>query len=390
MIGLGLVLVALATSVITAVLLVFPALLALRAAVRPRPVHTDAHTPSVSVVLAARDETAVIDERLRNLLAQDYPAGLVEVIVACDGSPETAQAARGIRSDRVTVLDLPHVGKAAALNSAIRRASHQVLAFTDANTAWEHGALRALVAPFADPAVGGVAGDQRYLPTGTTDPVTDGERVHWDLDRWLKRMESRGGSVTSSTGAIHALRRELVDEVPPDVTDDFFLSTGVVAAGRRLVFAPEARAWEPVAPDRDAEFARKVRIMTRGLRGVIRRRDLLDPRRTGFYALQLACHKVGRRLLFVPLAVLLVGTALASPAHPVLLGLTVVQATGYSAGLVGLALPRRVRPLRVPAYLCLGLAAAATATFRVLRGQRVDRWDPRRAAVDHAVTGPER
>src|SRR5919107_1350345 len=122
----------------------------------------------------------------------------------------------------------------------------------------------------------------------------------------LKTAESLGGNVISATGAIYAVRRELFAPVPSGVTDDFATSTAVIAQGRRLVFAPAATAFEPVGRSGGLEFERKVRVMTRGLNAVVARRELLDPRRHGFYALQLLSHKVLRRVMALPLAVLAV------------------------------------------------------------------------------------
>src|SRR5690606_12620551 len=145
----------------------------------------------------------------------------------------TVDEASATGHPRVQVLDLPRIGKAAALNAAVAEASGEVLVFTDANSMLEPLALRRLVAPFADASVGGVAGNQAYSGSGHGA----GERAHWDLDRLLKEAESTAGSVVSATGALYAVRRELFQPVVEGVTDDFYVSTGVVEAGRRLVFA---------------------------------------------------------------------------------------------------------------------------------------------------------
>ena len=197
---------------------------------------------------------------------------------------------------RVRVLDLPRLGKAAALNAAVAASTGEILVFSDANTAYAPDAIRQLVRSFADPEVGGVAGNQVYLPASAEDGPFDpaaatavgaGERSYWDFDRLVKEAESLGGSVISATGAIYAMRRELFRPVPDGVTDDFVTSTRVVAQGRRLVFEPAAVALEPVAGSSGREYRRKVRIMTRGLRGVAVARGLLDPRVHGFYSVQL-------------------------------------------------------------------------------------------------------
>jgi cellulose synthase/poly-beta-1,6-N-acetylglucosamine synthase-like glycosyltransferase len=363
----------------------FPLLVLARAAVRPRPYRTGDVRPPVSVLIAAHNEATAIGPKLESVLAAAYPGGRREVIVASDGSDDgTEEVVRRYEDRGVRLLALPRVGKAAALNRAIAVATGEVLVFTDANSALEPDAVTALVRPFADPTVGGVAGDQRYRRRGDEAAVTGGERRYWDFDRLLKVAESRAGNAISATGALYAVRRELVGEVPEGVTDDFATSTGVIAAGARLVFAPDAVAWEPVAASGEVEFGRKVRVMTRGLRGVLVRRELLDVRRHGFYAVQLVSHKVLRRLMVVPLAVL----AVASPAlwrRGRLYRLaTVGQVLFYGAGAAGLLAGSsgrrrgRHRLLAIPAFFCLVNAASVKACWNLVTGRRIDRWEPQR------------
>jgi glycosyltransferase involved in cell wall biosynthesis len=339
----------------------------------------------VSVLIAAHNEATAIGPKLESVLAAAYPGGRREVIVASDGSDDgTEEVVRRYEDRGVRLVALPRVGKAAALNRAIAVATGEVLVFTDANSALEPDAVTALVRPFADPTVGGVAGDQRYRRRGDEAAVTGGERRYWDFDRLLKVAESRAGNAISATGALYAVRRELVGEVPEGVTDDFATSTGVIAAGARLVFAPDAVAWEPVAASGEVEFGRKVRVMTRGLRGVLVRRELLDVRRHGFYAVQLVSHKVLRRLMVVPLAVL----AVASPAlwrRGRLYRLaTVGQVLFYGAGAAGLLAGSsgrrrgRHRLLAIPAFFCLVNAASVKACWNLVTGRRIDRWEPQR------------
>jgi glycosyltransferase involved in cell wall biosynthesis len=363
----------------------FPLLVLARAAMRPLPFALGDVRPRITVLIAAHNEAASIGPKLESVLGATYPDDRREVVVASDGSDDgTEDVVRRYESRGVRLLALPRVGKAAALNRAIAAASGDVLVFTDANSALEADALRALVRPFADPAVGGVAGDQRYRKRGDEAAVAGGERSYWGFDRLLKMAESRAGNAISATGALYAVRRDLVGEVPEGVTDDFATSTAVIAAGSRLVFAPDAVAWEPVASSGEVEFGRKVRVMTRGLRGVLVRRELLDVRRHGFYAVQLFSHKVLRRLMVVPLAVL----AVASPAlwrRGRLYRLaTLGQVAFYGAGAAGLLTgtsARRGRAgkvLALPAFFCLVNAASVKACWNLVTGRRIDRWEPQR------------
>ncbi len=381
-------------AVLTETYLVFPAAVLARGRWRARP-HREADvTPRLSVVIAAHDEVQAIEAKLRSVLAADYPAEFVEVIVASDGSTDGTVEAAAI-DDRVRVLDLGRVGKAAALNAATAAATGDVIVFTDANSRFATDTLRNLVRPFADPEVGGVAGDQRYLPaeaTGTDAPdavTTHGETGYWDLDRALKRAESAGGHVIGATGALYAVRRELVQPLPDGVTDDFTTSTGVIAQGRRLVFAPDAAVYEPVSGSAGAEFRRKVRVMTRGLRAVAFRRELLNPSEHGFYAYQLVNHKILRRLMALPLLALLVASCGSARRGPFYAAAAAGQVALYSAGAVALARPKsrigRSRPAGMAGYFCMVNGAGALAAWHVATGHRIATWTPERADAAEPV-----
>ncbi len=381
----------------------FPLLVLARARLRPRPHRTADITPSVTIVIAAHDEAAAIGARVDNLLELDYPADRLQVVIASDGSTDATVAEGTRRGDpRVTVLDLGRVGKAAALNAAVAAAHGEILVFSDANTAYAPDAVRALVRPFADPTVGGVAGNQVYLSGSATqgdggDPgaasaVGVGERSYWDLDRIVKDAESLGGSVISATGAIYAMRRDHFRAVPDGVTDDFVTSTRVIDQGRRLVFEPRAVAFEPVAGSSGREYRRKVRIMTRGLRGVAVARRLLDPRRTGFYAVQLLTHKVLRRLMVVPLLVVALVTPGLWRRGPVYRLAALGQLAVYGLGAAGLALrdrPAGRKPwFAIPAFFCLVNIASLHALWNLLSGERIDRWQPARRTDLPATPDP--
>ena len=261
--------------------------------------------------------------------------------------------------------------------------------FTDANSRLAPGTLRALVRPLADPTVGGVAGDQRYVRTEEGAAIGEGESRYWDYDRLLKALGSRGGNVTSATGALYALRRSMVEPVPDGVTDDFFLSTGVIARGARLVFEPRAVASEPVTAGAQAEYGRKVRVMTRGFHAVELRQQLLDPRLHGFYAVQLLTHKVLRRTLAIPLVAMGVASIALWHQGPLFRVVAAGQVAFYIAAAAGAVLAalgvRRATLLQLPAYVCMVNAASLVAISNTLRGRRIDRWQTDSRAADEAM-----
>jgi cellulose synthase/poly-beta-1,6-N-acetylglucosamine synthase-like glycosyltransferase len=371
----------------------FALLLAVRARLCPRPYRASDITPRVSLVIAAHNEAASIGGKLQNALSLDYPPQQFEVIVASDGSTDGTDVIVRRFADRgVRLLSLPRRGKAAALNAAVAASTGEVLVFSDANSMYDAGAIRALARPLADPQVGGVAGDQRYLPAADQLAADEGERCYWNYDRSLKRWQSAAGHVTSSTGAIYAIRRELFTTVPEGVCDDFAVSTAVIAQGYRLVFATDAIAYEPPAKSADAEFARKVRIITRGLRGVIDQRVLFNPFRYGFFSLQVLTHKLLRRLMAIPLLALLLLSPWLWTAGPLYRLAVAGQTAVYSCAVLGWLLKDtrlgRWKLFTLPLFFVLVNLASLFAVVNLVCGRRIVTWQTTRPAAAPTANRP--
>lgn len=364
----------------------FPLLLLLRGLLARAPVQRAPIEPSLSLVVVAHNEAAAISSKLENVFALDYPSAQMEVLVASDGSDDgTNELVAGFAHPALQLLECARAGKIPALNAAAAKAKGDILVFSDANSMFAPDALRSLVAPFADPSVGAVGGDQRYVKESGGHMASVGERLYWSYDRMLKSLQSRSGSMTSATGAIHAVRRELFRPVPLGVSDDFVTSTRAIRAGKRLAFAGDAIAYETVSPSEEAEFSRKSRIMTRGLLGLWLSRDLLNPVRYGFYAVQLFSHKLLRwSVCWLQLVVLATSVSLYSDGDA-FRWLVHAQLVFYACALAGMVVSRTslarhvaLKPLGVPFYFCLANVAAMRAWMNVLRGGRLDVWDSRR------------
>jgi glycosyltransferase involved in cell wall biosynthesis len=361
----------------------FPLVLGVRA-LRPRRLAIrNRTTPSIGLVIVVHNEAAVIEAKLANLEAARYPRDRLQVIVVSDGSDDGTNqlVAAHAGPTPVELISLGRVGKNAALNAGVAAVRAEIVVLSDADSLLEPDALIRIAAPFGDPDVGAVAGDFRYA---ATHGEGRGERSYWNMDRAWRWLESRAGSATSATGQLYAVRRALCSRVPDGVTDDFCLSTGAIAAGKRLWYEPGAVARGPVAAAPDAEFHRKVRMIGRGFASVWHRRSLLDPRTSGFYAIQLFTHKVARRLIAVPLVVLAVTAPLLATAHPLYRLAAVLQILFHGLALAGFAL--RGRPVGRAAALSLPLAfdtaslAGSIAFARFLRGRSEHHWVPDRRA----------
>jgi cellulose synthase/poly-beta-1,6-N-acetylglucosamine synthase-like glycosyltransferase len=327
---------------------------------------TDGDLPAVSLVVAAYNEAPVIAEKVGNALALDYPRDRLELIVSVDGATDgTAECARGAGAD--VVLENPRGGKVRAQDAAVRRARGELVAFADANAAWEPGALRALVAPFLDPRVGYVCGAVRF--TGA-DGATNQEGLYWRYEMWIRGLESRLASVTAGNGAIYATRRDAYLVVDPVMGHDLSFPFNLVKRGWRAVYASAARATEKMVPTVEGEFARKRRMM-RHTWPIVVRGGMLSPRGYGgLYGLMIASHRVLRYASpFLHLIALGANAALLEDAA------YRVSLAAQLGLLAAAAAPSRARPFLVARYYVLTTASVAAGLVDWLRHGTPAGWD---------------
>jgi cellulose synthase/poly-beta-1,6-N-acetylglucosamine synthase-like glycosyltransferase len=273
--------------------LLLAALVRLRRRTPARP-GGDGELPRVSLIVAAHDEEEVIERRVENAVALDYPPDRLEVIVASDGSRDRtvalARAAARIAAGRVRVLDLPRAGKVRVQDAGVDEATGDVLAFSDANALWKPDALLLLVERLAEPRVGYVCGRLRYLAADGANQ----EGVYWRYETAVRALETRAGSVTAGNGAIYAVRREAYLRLDPRTSHDLSFPFNLVKRGWRAVYEPDAVAVERPLPSIEGEFRRKRRMMSHAWPAVLSG-GMLNPRGYGpLYALEVYSHRLLR------------------------------------------------------------------------------------------------
>ncbi len=253
--------------------------------------NAEGELPRVSLIIPAYDEEAVIERKIANARALDYPTDRLEVVVASDGSRDrTAALAREAGADQV--MELPRGGKVAALNQAAAETSGAILAFSDANSYWRPDALRRLVSRFADGRVGYVCGQVRF--EGGEGGNQEG--LYWRYEMAVRSRETRLAGITAGNGAIYAVRREAYIELDPSRGQDIGFPFELTKRGWRAVYEPGAVAEEKMAPTVEGEFRRKRRMMW-GLWDVMLRWGMLNPRGYGpLYALEIYSHRLLRYL----------------------------------------------------------------------------------------------
>jgi len=294
----------------------YPVLLAIWSAFGSRPVRKQrslpcASWPSVSVIVAARNEARRLPARVRNLLEQDYP-GPVEIIVVSDGSTDGTRAAVAPYRQSVRLIELPQGGKPAAVNAGVQAATGDILVFADARQRFATDAIRQLVANFSDPVVGGVTGELVLETPGDADDstISEGVGLYWHYEKWLRRHESRVASTLGATGAIYALRRSLWRPLPAEtLLDDVLAPMRVVLAGYRMVFDDEAKAFDRPEADSATESRRKTRTLAGNYQILTLEPRLLVPFGNPVWG-QYVSHKLGRLVVPWALIVTLITSAL--------------------------------------------------------------------------------
>jgi len=349
----------------------YPVAMGVLARLRPRPVKKAKITPSVTLVVSAHDEEAVIGQRLGNLLELDYPVDRLEIVVASDGSTDGTDAiVEEIAGSEphVRLLQCPREGKVAAQHRSVRETASDVLAFTDANTEWKPDALRLLVSNLADREVGYVCGQLRLeSPDGANL-----EGVYWRYEMWVRAQESACSSITAGNGAIYAVRREAYVEDDPKFGHDFGFPYLMEQSGRRAVYEPNAIAVEKPAAEPEDEYGRKVRTIARALGHILTGR--IFRRTRPLYMAELISHRVLRYstgLLHIGLLFSNVALLGRAPFYRVFL---VFQLVGFGLAAAGRArLP--VPGARLAYYYYVVTKATVAALVRYLCSGTPQMWD---------------
>ncbi|HEY2335147.1 MAG TPA: glycosyltransferase [Solirubrobacterales bacterium] len=335
---------------------------------RARPPQASDEPPRVSLIVAAYDEEEVIAAKVANALVLDYPRERLELIVASDGSTDaTAERARAAGAD--LVLELPRAGKLAAQNAAAERASGEILAFSDANSAWRPDALRHLAEVFADPAVAYACGQVRFLDSGGDNL----EGAYWRYEMAVRRMESSLAGITAGNGAIYAVRADAYLPLAPSGSHDLSFPFLLAKRGKRSLYVPAARAEEKMAPTLEGEFARKRRMMV-GLWDIVVGERMISPR--GYrplYAFELLSHRLLRYLTpFLHLVAFFANLALLGEGgvYVVTYG---IQVVAIAAALLGGSFP--VGPLRIARYYAIATASIAAGLWDRFRKGPPSKWE---------------
>jgi cellulose synthase/poly-beta-1,6-N-acetylglucosamine synthase-like glycosyltransferase len=357
----------------------YPLLVAAWAKAADRPVRRRGFAagawPSLSIIVAARNEAHRLPERISNLLAQQYP-GDREIIVISDGSTDRPRAALARFGDQVRLIEMAEGGKPLALNAGVRAARGEVLLFADARQTYAPGAIVELVANLADPAVGGATGElildcEREPPPAADSTVGEGVGLYWKYEKSIRRNESRVWSTVGATGAIYALRRSLWRPLPATtLLDDVLAPMRAVLAGHRIVYEERAVAFDCASKDAASEARRKTRTLAGNYQILGLEPRLLLPFLNPVWP-QYFSHKVGRLVVPWVLIALLFASVSLAPGGAVYLGALLLQLAFYGLAAAGGWLSVGEKPARVALTFVMMNYSAIAGLAALRRGREV-------------------
>ncbi len=327
----------------------------LRSHWRHRPVKRSPSTPTLSIVMIVRNEAAVLEHKLQNLIGLDYPEDLREIIVVSDGSTDATNQILsrwsessgsnnsgsnrfGSNNSAFRAIVLPDSrGKATCLNDAIEMAKGEVVIFTDARQQIEMNAARLLSENFADPEVGCASGELMLGDPESGESIK-GMGFYWRIEKSIRELESESGSVVGATGALYAVRRSLLASIPSEtILDDVYIPMNVARQGSRVIFDSRAIAWDVPSLGVGREFTRKVRTLTGNYQLVQLAPWLLT--RSNPLRFEFVSHKLLRLVAPFALAVALLSPIfLAEPVYRIAL---VLQMGFYTLSLLAIAQIKR-------------------------------------------------
>jgi cellulose synthase/poly-beta-1,6-N-acetylglucosamine synthase-like glycosyltransferase len=340
------------------------------------------YCPRLSVLIAAYNEEEAIARKIEQTLALEYPADKLEVLVLSDCSTDrTDEIVSSFPDKRVRLIRMSdRRGKTHAQNQGIKEATGEVIVFSDATAVYQAKALLYMACNYQDASVGAVSGRYQYFDPTDQSATGLGSMAFWNYENLIKKMQSRIHTITGCCGCIYSVRKVAYTELPADIISDLVQPLQAIKKGYRVVFEDRALAYEETTQSTSEEFAMRVRVVTRAMRGLLSVSDLLQPWKFAWIAFQLWSHKIMRWMVPLFLIVLLAANLLLLDL-PLYRAILALQLFFYAAALLNMLLPlhRQWKPLGIPLFFCTLNAAALVSMVEICRGRKYVIWQTVRA-----------
>ncbi|MDE6808142.1 MAG: glycosyltransferase family 2 protein [Prevotella sp.] len=251
--------------------------------------------PEVTLMICAYNEAEVIQEKMENIRALNYPKNKLCVMWVTDGSNDTSNELLSAYPEVKLVFSPERRGKAAAMQHGLKENKAEYVIFTDANTMLNADAIREIVRQFMRENVSCVSGEKRVAARRQGQTAAEGEGIYWKYESTLKRWDSELYSAMGAAGALFAVRMSHYRPAPSNaLLDDFMISMLILKDGHRIAYTKNAYAMEYGSANMKEESKRKRRIAAGGLQSIWWLRSLMNPFKHPKVAFQFVSHRVLR------------------------------------------------------------------------------------------------
>jgi cellulose synthase/poly-beta-1,6-N-acetylglucosamine synthase-like glycosyltransferase len=358
----------------------YPLLVCLVSLIFPKSVKKNDFETKVTILITAYNEEKAIRAKLENTLQIEYPEEKLEILVASDGSDDRTDEIVGEFAERGVRLfhQAGRMGKTYTQNKAVEKATGEIILFSDATTDYQTDVLEKILPNFADKSVGCVAGKLIYLDRNDSD-IGTGAKSYWSYETFIKESESRACSLIGASGCLYAVRSSAYQPMYPEACSDFLICTIVYRQGLRSVFEPTAICTEETNQGTDKEMKMRVRVISQTFTDLWRNRSMMNPLKSGFYAVELFSHKLLR--YSVPLFLLLIFLSNGILIFSSLLFtiIFIIQILFYLQALIAWVLEKkgsRLGLFAIPLYFVLTNFASVIGFYKFITGERYATWEP--------------
>lgn len=259
----------------------------------------------VTLIVTAYNEASLLPQKISNTLAIDYPADKLSILFITDGSSDNSTALINNFSS-IQLMHLPERrGKYAAVKRAMQQVTTPIVVFSDANAMLNPECISRIVAHYADPKVGGVAGEKKILRNNYASAVGEAEGLYWQYESFMKRQDAELYTVVGAAGELFSIRSSLFTPTDEDIIlDDFVISMQVCLKGYKIRYEPDAFATELPSASLKEEEKRKVRISAGAYQSLRFLKGIINPFRHPLLTFQFISRRLFR-WVFCPVLLLM-------------------------------------------------------------------------------------
>lgn len=365
----------------------YPLLVWFVSLIRPLPIKKSEIEPIVTILITAYNEEKILRQKIENTLEIDYPKEKLEILVASDGSTDaTDKIVREFADSGVKLFRQEgRKGKTYTQNKAVEKCSGEIIVFSDATTVYVKNSLREILPNFADESVGCVAGKLIYVDDAKSG-VGSGAKKYWNYETFLKERESLACSLIGASGCLYAVRKSAYRPMYPQACSDFLICTVLYRQKLRTVFEPRAVCTEETNRQTEKELQMRVRVISQTFSDLWINRDMLNPLKSGFYAVELLSHKLFRYAVPLFLIAIFISSVLLAFSSMIFLIIAAAQIAFYVSAFAAWLLEKsnvKIGIFAVPLYFVLANTASAIAFYKFLKGEKFERWEPIREPANN-------